>query len=179
MGKTTLFVTITHPLSVANANASLLLNRAIDNFQWGPPSGQNVGPNKAPSFKAKGTIWFFDEFILFTKKTWHKELGQTTGFANAYGQKITAYPMVRVCSGHMKCKNPAKYLQPASVFLLHKPKDYDGLCQHSESLWVSRPPAHNWLTSMWTHAWDDDPSIQSMPLVWRMCGLSPSLHLSV
>ena len=27
-------------------------------------------------------------------------------------------------------------------------KDYDGLCQHSESLWASRPPVHNWLTSV-------------------------------
>ena len=87
---------LTHPLSVANATASLLLDRAIDSFQWGPPSGQNVGPHKAPSFKANCTIWFFDEFILFTKKTGHKELGQTTGFANAYGPKTTAsraYPI--------------------------------------------------------------------------------------
>ena len=33
-------------------------------------------------------------------------------------------------------------------FLLPMPKDYDGLCQHSESLWASRPPVHNWLTSV-------------------------------
>ena len=74
------------------------LNIAIDNFQWGPPSGQNVrvGPDKAPPFKANCTIRFFDEFILFTKKAGHKELGQTTGFANAYGPKTTDYPMVRV-----------------------------------------------------------------------------------
>ena len=135
---------ITHPLSVANANASLLLNRAIDNFQWGPPSGQNVGPNKAPSCKATGTIWFF-HVILFTKNTGHKELGQTTGFANAYyGPRIILpnYPMVRVIWN-------ARILQSIynrhQLFLLHKPKDYDGLCQHSESLWASRPPAHNWL----------------------------------
>ena len=110
---------LTHPLSVANATASPLLNRAIDNFQWGPPSGQNVGPHKAPPFKANCTIWFFDKFILFTKKAGHKELGRTTGFANAYGPKTTAYPNGL---GHMKCKNPAKCLQPASAFCLARAK---------------------------------------------------------
>ena len=88
-------------------------------LQWGPPSGQNVGPHKAPPFKAKCTIWFFDEFILFTKKAGHKELGQTTGFANAYGPKTTAYPMVRV---RWNARIQEKCLQPASVFSLAQAK---------------------------------------------------------
>ena len=86
-GKNTLSM-LTHPLSVANATASLLLNRAIDNFQWGPPSGQNVGPHKAPPFKANCTIWFFDKFILFTKKAGHKSLAKPLALQTHMAQRL-------------------------------------------------------------------------------------------
>ena len=146
---------ISHHLRFANANASLLLNSAICNFQWGPP---NVGPNKAPSFKAKGTIWFSNEFILSTKENGHKELGQATGFTNTYCPKTTAYPLVRIIWNVKILENA--YNRPLhQFFVLPKPKDCDGLCEHSESSCASRPPLHNWLTSTWTHAWDDDCSL--------------------
>ena len=102
------------------------------------------------------------------KKTGPKQLGQTTGFANAYGPK-TAVDRIPVVWHARILQNAYNRHQ---FFLLPKPKDYDGLRQHSESLWVSKPPLHNWLTSMWTPAWDDECSIQSMPLVWRMWQLT-------
>ena len=109
---------ISHHLRFANANASLLLNSAICNFQWGPP---NVGPNKAPSFKAKGTIWFSDEFILSTKENGHKELGQATGFTNTYCPKTTAYPLVRIIWNVKILENA--YNRPRhQLFVLPKPK---------------------------------------------------------
>lgn len=105
---------ISHHLRFANANASLLLNIAICNFQWGTP---NVGPNKAPPFKAKGTIWFSNEFILSTKQNGHKELGQATGFTNTYCPKTTVYPLVRIIWNVKILENAA-----ASVFCFAQAK---------------------------------------------------------
>ena len=139
---------ITHPVSVANANASLQLP---------------MGSSKRAECRTTQDLILRWVYPFHEENRALLELCQTTGFANAYGPKTIRVVWNAIILQHAYNRHP--------FCLLLKPKDHDGLCQHSESLWASRPPLHNWLTSMWTHAWDDDCSIQSMPLVCRIYGL--------